>query len=1081
MRNFGTEVETNVHSSSKPEKILVIGALPAGEHCQLPSNYVYDRADDIETALSRLYDQSYDLIMLCDTAFVDQMYLVIVEIKRRKPEIPLVVVTNSTSDAYQANLMDAGTDDILSRSFSAAETAKRLSINIKRGQRLQRDYLREVTLYQIMHLTQQLNTLTEPNGFIEKTVSSICTTFMLYGCAVIIPDNELMQIYVSSNVDGNKPDFSREMREQTTTDPFVRPIFDGVIEAFQDISADRYYKALALLPDARSVLVIPLREHTNSIGTLVLFGNPGQQFEIEDISVFETLASQLVGSLQNAFFQEAQALQVQLNKTLLNAWQTLFHASTGSEIATFLCRLIEEIPNVDHALVWLMGSTIDETTVYSSPELSGARDTLSNLLKQNNVGDLIDTAQLDSGIIRQTQLNPTNPLRPLFRALGSRRIIFFPLENSASLIGGAVISIAPAKQFGLNDVALVRNLALAAGQALERITLIDAMAEKSARLEVILRSISEGIFFVDDLNRVAFFNPQAVELIDVKPSELLDKQSFVLLDQLSSRAADPEQARRSLFAAVDSINSSSRQPKDNYPIVEFDLPSGTNQRIRVEFIAIDAYPKWHRSWIGFIQVIDAVEKDVIPSDTVSFLVNTLMETGAGLANNIDLLINSSSQDQNTQRLARLTDVRHGVMAMRQLVQNVAQYSAINPTYQDYLDETVDLSQVVRELIQDEFADNQPPIHFTSQPGDYQIELDPQIVRRALVRLFDDSIARGQPGGAISVSLEAVSDALQINIEQPLATGRHLGDLSPFDIVAHDVRVDLSRDVHPFYLLVQLFQCRIKNTRVTGKTQRLTITFPLPSAEENDLLLAGVSEVALMEGEQSVGAPVRAPDTVMMIKGRGESTITNCLTRLLDQEGYELIVPDSALDAVDELRLVHLDLIAIDGVVSGIDTPTLIQRLRRVVEIPVVVIADEASDDQRVDALNAGAEDYVVAPISDAELLARIKMLFRRKHLADRTEMPLDFGDLRIDFARRQVYVNRKPIVLTRIEYDLLNVLVKNKGQVVVHQTLLETVWGPEYQTETQYLWVHISRLRKKLEPIAYIHNQARIGYVFQPD
>ncbi len=1078
MTSFGTKADDDVHSSSKPEKILVIGALPSGEHCQLPSSYVYDRVDDIETALSRLFDQTYDLIVLCDTVFVDQMYLVIVEIKRRKPEVPLVVVTGNSSGAYHANLMDAGTDDVLSSGISLAELKNRLNLNIRRGQRLRRDYGREVALYQIMHLTQQLNTQTEPNGFIEKTVSLICATFNLYGCAVIIPDNEFTQVYVSNYSGRGKPRFMREMREQTVTDPFVRPIFNGVIEAFQDVLADRYYRPLPLLPDARSVLVIPLRQHADSIGTLVLFGNPGQQFELEDISVFETLASQLVGSLQNAFFQEAQNFQVQMNKTLLNAWQTLFHASTGSEIAATLCRLIEEIPNVDRALVWLMGATHEETTVYSSPELSGARDTLSNLLKQNNIDDLVDTTQLEGGIIRQTQLSPTNPLRPLFRALGSRRLIFFPLEDSASLIGGMVISIAPAKQFGLNDVALVRNLAMAAGQALERITLIDAMAEKSARLEVILRSISEGIFFVDDLNRVAFFNPQAMELMDVKPSEILDKQSFVLLDRLSSRAADPEVARQSLFAAVDSINSSSRQPKDNYPIVEFALSSGKHQTVRVEFIAIDAYPKWHRSWIGFIQIMDAVEKDVIPTDTVSFLVNTLIETGAGLANNIDLLINSGNQDQNTQRLARLTDVRHGVMAMRQLVQNVAQYSAINPTYQDYLYEQVDLNEVICSLISDEFANSTPPIHYNCKPGQYEIELDPQIARRAMIRLFEDSLARCQPGGSISVSLEEVGDALQLAIEQPLTVGRHLGDLSPFDVVAHDGPVDLSKDVHPFYLLIQLFQCRIRNVMVAGKTQRLTVAFPLPTEAESGLLTR-VKEPAALEADRSAGAPVREPDTVMLIAG--ESSITENLARLLEREGYELIMPTSPLDALDEAKLVHLDLIVIDGALSEADSLTLIPRMRRVDETPIVVIADKATDSQRVDALNAGAEDYVVAPISDAELLARIKLLFRRKHLADRTEAPLDFGDLRIDFARRQVYVNRKPIVLTRIEYDLLNVLVKNKGQVVVHQTLLERVWGPEYLTETQYLWVHISRLRKKLEPTAYIQNQARIGYVFQPD
>lgn len=1058
-------------------KILYISTPASGKSSDLPSGYACDRAETVEAALNLLYDQSYDLIILDDAVFADQTYLVIIELKRRKPEVPLVILTENMSSVYQTNLMDAGTDDVLCRNLSQEELQTRLNICIKRGQRNQRDYRREITLYQIMHLTQQLNTQTEPNSFIEKTVRSIRSTFMLYGCAVIIPDNGLERVYISSQAGKNQPDFSRAIREQTTTDPFVRPVFTGVIEAFQDISKDRHYRAMATLPEAHSALVIPLRQHTDSIGTLVLFGNHGQQFDLDDVSVFEILANQLAGSLQNAFFHEAQTLQVQVNKVLLNAWQLLLRAATAPEVATTLCRLIEEIPNVEHALVWLTGATREETAVYSHQNLHAARDTFSNLLKQNSVSDLVDSTHVDSGVLLQTQLSPTNPIRPLFRALNARRLLFLPLEDSARLIGGTVISIAEDKQFGLNDVALVRNLAVAAGQALERITLIEAMAEKSARLEAILRSITEGIFFVDDANRIAFCNPQATELMGIKPSEVLEKQSFVLLDLLSSRAENPEHARTSLFAAVDSINGSALQPKDNYPIVEFPL-GGNRQTVRVEFIAIDEFQKWHRSWIGLIQRMDVVEQDSVPSDTVGFLVNTLSATGKELANNIDLLVNSGNKQSNTQRLARLNDIKHGVTAMRQLVQNVADYSTISPYQPDHFFAMVDLAELIRDVIRDHFPESHPALRFAPKPGQYKIEFDQQIGRRALTRLFEDCITRGQSDGVISVNLENAGSTLRIIIEQALASGRRIGELSPFDVVSHDLRLDLWKDVYPFYLLIQLFQGSISNALVSGKTQRLTISFPLPTTEELTPL-PDTGELTAPDGVKAVSAPVRAPDTVMLVEG--SSAISVGLKRMLESEGYDLVIPRSPSDAVSELRLVHLDLIVIDGALSDMDTVTLIQRMRRVVEVPIVVIADSASDEQRVNALNAGAEDYVVAPISDAELVARVKLLFRRKHLADRTEVPLEFGDLRIDFARRQVYVNRKPVILTRIEYDLLNVLVKNKGQVVVHQTLLESVWGPEYHTETQYLWVHISRLRKKLEPTAYIHNQARIGYVFQPD
>ncbi len=154
------------------------------------------------------------------------------------------------------------------------------------------------------------------------------------------------------------------------------------------------------------------------------------------------------------------------------------------------------------------------------------------------------------------------------------------------------------------------------------------------------------------------------------------------------------------------------------------------------------------------------------------------------------------------------------------------------------------------------------------------------------------------------------------------------------------------------------------------------------------------------------------------------------------------------------------------------------------EVPIIMMADEASEPEKVRALMIGADDYIARPISDEELMARVNVIFKRRRIPDRTREPLDLGNLYIDFARREVFLNNKPLELTRIEYDLLHTLAVNQGQVLTHKQLLEKVWGPEYQAETQYLWVNVSRLRKKLEPTAdsprYIHTQPGVGYVFRP-
>jgi DNA-binding response OmpR family regulator len=161
-----------------------------------------------------------------------------------------------------------------------------------------------------------------------------------------------------------------------------------------------------------------------------------------------------------------------------------------------------------------------------------------------------------------------------------------------------------------------------------------------------------------------------------------------------------------------------------------------------------------------------------------------------------------------------------------------------------------------------------------------------------------------------------------------------------------------------------------------------------------------------------------------------------------------------------------------------------ERIRKRTPVPIIMIADEPSEAEKVRSFELGADEYIARPMSNDEAMARVNgILKRRTRVEEVTLEPLDLGDLYIDFARREVFLSNLPLELTRIEYDLLHTLAINEGHVLTHKQLLEKVWGPEYQGETQYLWVNVSRLRKKLEPSPdsprYIHTQQGVGYEFR--
>ena len=287
--------------------------------------------------------------------------------------------------------------------------------------------------------------------------------------------------------------------------------------------------------------------------------------------------------------------------------------------------------------------------------------------------------------------------------------------------------------------------------------------------------------------------------------------------------------------------------------------------------------------------------------------------------------------------------------------------------------------------------------------------------------------------------------------------------------------DNGSDIYVYHALIQFYRCRIWVENLPNKGCSLLISFPKMQPSHAHAL--PLMDITSPETVVPARTPRRSPEAVMVIQGR--STIVKKLTQELEREGFGLFNYRSAEEALRDLNLTHLDLIVLDGDLLDENSAEICRKIHNRSEVPIVIVADKAANMERVEALKAGAEDYITEPISKDELLAKINVLFKREHLRDRTEQPLELGSLRIDFARRAVFVNHKPVILTRIEYDLLRTLVVNMGQILTHQQLLEKVWGPEHRSETQYLWVHLSRLRKKLEPTSYIHNQQGIGYIFQ--
>jgi two-component system KDP operon response regulator KdpE len=215
----------------------------------------------------------------------------------------------------------------------------------------------------------------------------------------------------------------------------------------------------------------------------------------------------------------------------------------------------------------------------------------------------------------------------------------------------------------------------------------------------------------------------------------------------------------------------------------------------------------------------------------------------------------------------------------------------------------------------------------------------------------------------------------------------------------------------------------------------------------------------------------------------EPQIRRVLRSALSTRGYVITEAKTGEEALELMRKERPDLILLDVNMPGMGGIEACREIRRTSDAPVIMLTVRNAERDKVGALDAGADDYVVKPFGIEELLARIRAALRRYSPGD-TLPSFVSKDLTIDFETRQMTVRDRIVHLTPKEYDVLKHLVANQGKPLTHRRLLQSVWGPDYGEETENLRVVINQLRKKIETDParpkYIVTEPWVGYRFQP-
>ncbi|MEU9687831.1 response regulator [Amycolatopsis japonica] len=227
----------------------------------------------------------------------------------------------------------------------------------------------------------------------------------------------------------------------------------------------------------------------------------------------------------------------------------------------------------------------------------------------------------------------------------------------------------------------------------------------------------------------------------------------------------------------------------------------------------------------------------------------------------------------------------------------------------------------------------------------------------------------------------------------------------------------------------------------------------------------------------------ASATVLVVDD--EPQIVRALRINLSARGYKVITAHDGTAALKAVAETKPDVVVLDLGLPDLDGTEVIAGLRGWTTVPIIVLSARGESADKVQALDAGADDYVTKPFGMDELLARLRAAVRRSATSsvDGADAVVDTGSFRIDLAAKKVRRDGKEVHLTKTEWGVLELLVRNRGRLVAQKQLLHEVWGPTYETESHYLRVYLAQLRRKLEPEPsrprHLLTEPGMGYRFE--
>ena len=594
------------------------------------------------------------------------------------------------------------------------------------------------------------------------------------------------------------------------------------------------------------------------------------------------------------------------------------------------------------------------------------------------------------------------------------------------------------------------------------------LAEEHGILAGVASNMRSGFLLLNRTEAVAYANPSARRLLQVEDELLYDQPDFDVRQQLVALACDPASAQ----AELDRL----WHHPEEAGFIDLALTGAAIRWLRVQCFPV-CDPPDHLLGRGVLLDDITLERSATQTrnETLAMAAHELKTPLAIIKGSATTLLSNSMRWDTAMQREMLQMIDTQTDRLHEILNTLLDVWRLDAGAHQLRFSEVQLSELLRSLVE-RWRMNAPRhrILYECVSSPPPILCDPTRLEQVFHQLLHNAVTCSPNGGTIRLRLEDDGEGVRLSVSDQ---GRgiapeHLQHIFDrfYRVAEEDERVQGSG----LGLAVARATIEAHGGRIwadsAGPDQGATFycTLPLtpPDAQTSASNRQITGPLPTTSAANTNASTARYQRKANIAVVESDPRIARYLRAHLEEQRYRVQALSHGTQFLRQFDLEEPELVLLATRLADMQGIELLQRLREFSHVPVVMLCDGDDEDERVHLLDLGADDLVSKPFGMKELLARLRVLLRRQAAQGENEPSVPIftaGDLLIDYAQHQVLLRGRPIQLSRTEYKLLSTLARNAGRVMTHELLLERVWGAEYNREVDFIWVYISRLRRKIE------------------